>query len=442
MKIDFNDFRYLFLESLLSEDKSRLIDKLVLPDIEDEDEKLRAKAEMKDFFKKYANWENKLDWNKLKTITYSDFEAIKQQASQTRGAQRKAIESDVRNIFQSIGAREFEIVGENDNWLFVAPLTYEAAVYCDSSKNQGGSAKWCIGYEYGSGYWNQYINKGSLFIMAFNKNYKSLSTNELYTELKFMIERARNGGLNVWDQSDTRHPYLRFIKKFEVSRDEMKRMFVKVAAIFEKIKANMKKNLIVRLNKKLEDLKNMDSIEPDYFAGDEREILKAVEIPNSIKSIENHAFNNTHIEHVDIPNSVVNIHHYAFSYCFNLKSVNLPQYLKKIDYGVFAWTALESIIIPDSVKEIDDVAFVGSNLQNIVLSKNLKRIGEEAFEDCEHLRSIIIPRSVTEIGEDAFVSCSGLKTMLFKGRTMEQVRKMRNYPWGLDKPKKVIQAEL
>ena len=58
MKFTFEKFTQLFLESILDEDKSRLIDKLVLPDIEGEKEKQKARDEMKAFFKKYNTWEN------------------------------------------------------------------------------------------------------------------------------------------------------------------------------------------------------------------------------------------------------------------------------------------------------------------------------------------------------------------------------------------------
>ena len=55
------------------EDKTSLIKRLVLPDIEDENEKEEFKKTLINFFKKHSNYENKIDWNKLKTLTKKDF---------------------------------------------------------------------------------------------------------------------------------------------------------------------------------------------------------------------------------------------------------------------------------------------------------------------------------------------------------------------------------
>ena len=81
---------------------------------------------------------------------------------------------------------------------------------------------------------------------------------------------------------------------------------------------------------------------------------------------------------------------YAFRNCAALKSVTLPNSIKRIEYGAFySCKKLNSINIPDQTT----------------------MIGEEAFYGCIALESIIIPNSVYFIGNNTFFGCSGLKNL-------------------------------
>ena len=42
-----------------------------------------------------------------------------------------------------------------------------------------------------------------------------------------------------------------------------------------------------------------------------------------------------------------------------------------------------------------------------------------------------IPESVVSIGFTAFLFCDNLKSLIFKGKSKEQVEAMPNYPWGI-----------
>ena len=84
-------------KNFIFEDKTSLIKKLVLPDIEDENEKEEFKQTLIDFFKKHSNYENKIDWNKLKTLTRKDFEPLLDLEDNTKSAYRRT-QKNIKNI--------------------------------------------------------------------------------------------------------------------------------------------------------------------------------------------------------------------------------------------------------------------------------------------------------------------------------------------------------
>lgn len=433
--LPFLHFKKLFLESLLDEDKSRLIDRLVLPDIEDEEEKKKAREEMKAFFKKYSNWENKLDWNKLKTITYADFEKIKDQASQTKGAQKKEIASNIQSIFKSVWGRLFEIIRETDNWLFVAPLTWEAAVYCDSSENQGAGAKWCIGTEAGDTYWKDYTETGSTFIMAFNKNYKSLNKNELKTKLKFMIQQDGSGDIYVWNQEDRSFSYgNKDLPDFEVPFNELKPMFKKASIAMQKAKEVYDKMVAQNASKKIENIKNLEVIPKEYFTEAEAKYVKSIYITSKTKIIGANAFEFCNkLTNVKIEEGVETIGNFAFSGCEKLSKINIPNSVKQI--GAFAFGDcyhLTKIVIPNSITEFDPYTFCNCyNLTSINMPNNLKKIGEGCFQLCQGLEVIELPKTIKSIGDKAFYGCIKIGNFIFNGKTKEAVKAMKYYPWGI-----------
>jgi hypothetical protein len=112
-----------------------------------------------------------------------------------------------------------------------------------------------------------------------------------------------------------------------------------------------------------------------------------------------------------IPNSVICIDNEAFSWCDFLKEIT----------------------IPDSVTSIGARAFYSCELlKEITIPNSVTSIGNKAFKYCESLTSITIPDSVENIGHYVFLFCYSLKEVIFKGRTLEEVKQMKNYPFGIN----------
>lgn len=84
--------------------------------------------------------------------------------------------------------------------------------------------------------------------------------------------------------------------------------------------------------------------------------------------------------------------------------------------------------------------FFNNKLKTIVFPKSIKNISSNAFSYCYNLQNVTIPKETKSIGSWAFNQCLNLKSVLFRERTMDQVLKMKGYPFGI-RNTSIIQSE-
>ena len=115
--------------------------------------------------------------------------------------------------------------------------------------------------------------------------------------------------------------------------------------------------------------------------------------------------------------------------------------LKEIKYKYIPRT-ITKCIIPESVTSIGYGVFAYCNsLKEITIPNSVTDIGNNAFSFCKSLKEITIPDNVTSIGMDAFFSCNSLKEVIFKGKILEEVKQMENYPFGIE-DESIIKCEI
>ncbi len=116
------------------------------------------------------------------------------------------------------------------------------------------------------------------------------------------------------------------------------------------------------------------------------------------------------IRSIHLPDSIKRINRGAFSECDKLTDINLPAGITEIGVTVFSLCAdLTEIHIPDGVVSIDEEAFSWcDNLKYVTLPSTLKSIGKRAFAESNKLEKIIITEATTEIGESAITDCKML----------------------------------
>lgn len=191
-----------------------------------------------------TRFDSKFDWNNPNKeelfnkvlSTYKSY--IKNGGS--RKERKEAIKKDVNKIFQDeFGSRcvkEYDPDSEkgdnidviildeleNENWIFVVPLQYEAAVFMNSYKCGGAGAQWCIGTKDNYEYWYDYVcDRQDIFVMALNKNaYKGADENDI----KYMLEIEQSPMRDdvCWNQEDNREIDLpNWKEKFGVTWDDI-----------------------------------------------------------------------------------------------------------------------------------------------------------------------------------------------------------------------------
>ena len=143
--------------------------------------------------------------------------------------------------------------------------------------------------------------------------------------------------------------------------------------------------------------------------------IKSIELPQSVKKIGYSAIANCRLlERVILPDSMESITRYAFNCDISLSYVHLPANLQSIGQDAFMGCySLENIKIPDSVSVIDTLAFDDCmNLKKIVLPEKITSVKEGTFSICDNLTEVFFPKNLKTIEKDAFSDCFSLKKII------------------------------
>lgn len=156
-----------------------------------------------------------------------------------------------------------------------------------------------------------------------------------------------------------------------------------------------------------------------YVIDTDNTVSGSIAIPSSVNGkkvvgIEKNAFSNNNLIHnVDIPDSVKSIGEKAFNNCLALSKVTFSGSFSSLvlSKGVFSdCQSLSNIVFPDCVSIIPDECFKNCiSLVTFSIKDSVMAIGMQAFLNCKSFENIYIPASVTSIGSNAFVSCDGCK---------------------------------
>ncbi len=116
----------------------------------------------------------------------------------------------------------------------------------------------------------------------------------------------------------------------------------------------------------------------------------------------------------------------AFYNCYMLPGVTFGSgtTLNTIGQSAFAYcTNLRSINVPTSIQRIEDYAFSDDislyNLGDIITDNNLTYLGENAFQNCVKIYEFYIPSTLTQLGPQPFNQCYNLKFVHTDGQSLQ-----------------------
>lgn len=169
--------------------------------------------------------------------------------------------------------------------------------------------------------------------------------------------------------------------------------------------------------------------------------LTSIAIPDAVTEFGEYAFNQCALEEISLPDAMSEIPQYTFAYCTTLKKVSFGSGLTSIGDDAFTHTALEELVIPDSIthigwgafndiealksvtfgnglKEIGGCVDLGDytrgifqndvNVETVVFSEGLEKIGDELFKWSAKIETLVIPSTVKHIGRAAFGGFNGI----------------------------------
>lgn len=136
----------------------------------------------------------------------------------------------------------------------------------------------------------------------------------------------------------------------------------------------------------------------------ENEPITLIDIPASVDSIGNYAFNNCQLNYLIMLNSSLKaIGDFSF-YRNQLEIVNIPASVEHIGVSAFQANNMTSLTLNEGLTEIGGAAFADNNIADVLLPSTLNSIGVGAFAS-NKMNEIVIPDAVTSLGERAFAYC-------------------------------------
>lgn len=171
---------------------------------------------------------------------------------------------------------------------------------------------------------------------------------------------------------------------------------------------------------------NDEGYNPNHSPFYKNSIIKTINITSGITTIGSCLFYDcANLENVELPDTILQINEYAFSTAgtntgTGLKSINLPNRVRKIGKYAFYGTRLSDITLPSGILSLG----LGTNIFDCCV--NLKTAwvdsqvtGSLMFTYCSSLESLTISNRCKKLAQGILTLCSSLETLNYEGTVAE-----------------------
>jgi hypothetical protein len=146
--------------------------------------------------------------------------------------------------------------------------------------------------------------------------------------------------------------------------------------------------------------------------------LEVVEFNNSMTYIPDKTFENCEaLKQIKLPGELRFIGRRAFHNCKSLTGPDLltKTNLDKIGNGAFEGCKFKKLHLPETLHEIGRDAFANTDLEDIIIPRNVYAIEEYAFYECKQLKSVTyIGSEIDEVSEGCFAGCTNLSKIVLR----------------------------
>ena len=120
--------------------------------------------------------------------------------------------------------------------------------------------------------------------------------------------------------------------------------------------------------------------------------LTEVKIPSTVTKIKEYAFSGcTGLTEIELPPQLEEVDGGLFSRCSGLTEITIPSSVKTIGARAFLYcTKLESVTLSEGLREIEYEAFRCTNLKSLNIPKSVEKLEYDIVGACEHLAYITI----------------------------------------------------
>ncbi|MDY6064770.1 MAG: leucine-rich repeat protein [Finegoldia sp.] len=131
--------------------------------------------------------------------------------------------------------------------------------------------------------------------------------------------------------------------------------------------------------------------------------IKSVKLPEKVKRIEASAFRTNNLTNIDFPESLEYVGDNAFN-GNQLEKIYLPDSVREIGMGSFSLNQITELRLSNNMTEITNGSFSRNiKLEKLTIPEGIKSIGQSAFMGSP-LKEIKFPKTLEEIGRQAFAS--------------------------------------
>ena len=198
------------------------------------------------------------------------------------------------------------------------------------------------------------------------------------------------------------------------------------------------------MNTKLESVsfsKNIDTLGESVFYGT---LLTSVEIPSKVTVLPVRAFKECNLlKTVVLPDTLRRIEYYAFVDCFALENINTPSSLEYMGEGIFwtcrslssplispklssiSWSSyrnclnMKTITIPGNIKVIQADAFIYNGVQSLKIAEGFEELSYSSLKLACDLKELYLPKTLKKVGVNALESTNNLRNIYYAGTEEE-----------------------